>query len=218
LGTPSAVVDNGVLRVVASGVDGTPWQYWFDGTWHPEPVDNGKITSGTAAVMYWGVARFFARGLDGQLIQFIRQPDGRWAWEARGGNIVGTPGVVVDGSVLRVFARGTDGAPWQYWFDGSWHIDPIGAGAITSGISAVYFWDVARFFARGLDGQLIQYIHQPDGGWKWEARGGSIVGTPGAVVDNGVLRVFAMGTDGTPWQYWFDGTWHIDPVGIGAIT
>jgi len=221
LGTPGAVVDGSVLRVFASGVDGTPWQYWFDGTWHLTAINNGKIASGTAAVQYRGVPRFFARGLDGQLIQYFMRADGSWDWQALGGNFVGTPGAVVDGSDLRVFVRGADGSPWQYWYnwyDGTWHLGKVDNGQITSGIGAVYFWDVPRFFARGLDGQLIQYFRQANGSWAWEGLGGSILGTPGVVLDGSVLRVFVSGADGTPWQYWFDGTWNKASLGIGKIT
>jgi hypothetical protein len=37
-------------------------------------------------------------------------------------------------------------------------------------------------------------------------------------LDGSVLRVFVSGADGTPWQYWFDGTWNKASLGIGKIT
>ena len=53
---------------------------------------------------------------------------------------------------------------------------------------------------------------------RWEALGGSIVGSPGVMVDGNDLRVFAAGADGTPWQYHFDGTWRLLPINTGKIT
>ncbi len=167
-----------------------------------------SLGNGLSSVVYGGVLRFFGRGMDGQLIQYYQDSGGVWAWQALGGNILGTPGAVVDGTVLRVFASGTDGTPFQYYFDGAWHLASIGVGRISSGTSAVRYGGMTRFFARGMDGQLIQYYQDSGGVWAWQALGGNILGTPGAVFDGTVLRVFVSGTDGTPFQYYFDGTWH----------
>src|SRR6266545_947798 len=71
------------------------------------------------------------------------------------------------------------------------------------GVSGVRFDGLLRFFARGLDEQLIQYYYS-DGAWNWQAiTPSAILGSPGAHVDGDTLRVYVMGSDGTPWQYSF---------------
>jgi hypothetical protein len=184
----------------------------------PIPHQHRKVTAGTSTIYYWNLLRFFARGLDGQLIQYIYE-GGQWRWEALGGNILGTPDVIVDtDNNLRVFTVGADGTPWQYYFNGTWTRSPINTGKITAGTSTIYYWNLLRFFARGLDGQLIQYIYE-GGQWRWEALGGNILGTPDVIVDtDNNLRVFTVGADGTPWQYYFNGTWTKSPINNGKIT
>ncbi len=127
-------------------------------------------------------------------------------------------GAVMDGSVLRVFARGADGALWQdYWNGSRWTWQEIGGG-ISYGPSAVVYNGVLRVFARGNDGALWQATWA-NGAWSWQDLGGSITSSPSAVFWGGALRVFARGADGALWQAimaretW---TWHEVGGGISG--
>ena len=203
VGTPGAVIIDSTLMVFASGTDGTPWWYSYNGIWNMSPINLGKITSGVSAVSFGG-PRFFARGLDGQLIQYLFQND-EWRWDALGGSIVGTPAAVVDNGVLKVFVTGTDGTPFQYTHGSSWSPpQPLSdCGEISGGVGAVVYSGLLRLFARGLGGELVQCYY--DGGWHRQTVpvAAAILGHPGAMVDGTTLRVFASGTDGTPWEFFF---------------
>ncbi|MFD0971791.1 hypothetical protein [Plantactinospora endophytica] len=126
-------------------------------------------------------------------------------------------GAVVHDNLLRTFARGADGALWQYYWDGTgWKTQDLGR-AITSGPSALVDGGTLRVFARGSDGALWQN-YLVDGRWTWQRIGGAIVGQPAAVAYGGVLRVFARGADGALWQYyWSGGEWRTQDLG-GGIT
>ncbi|MEU8419649.1 hypothetical protein AB0C15_02080 [Micromonospora sp. NPDC048835] len=126
-------------------------------------------------------------------------------------------GAVYHDGMLRTFARGADGALWQYYWDGTaWRTQDLGR-AITSGPSALVDGATLRVFARGTDGALWQN-YLVDGHWTWQRIGGAIVGQPAAAIYGGMLRVFARGTDGALWQYyWSGGEWKTQDLG-GGIT
>ncbi len=124
---------------------------------------------------------------------------------------------IMDGTLLRVFARGTDGALWQYVWNGStWSWGLVG-GKITGAPSAVIWGGMLRVFARGADGAVWQYMWNGSA-WSWQEIGGRIIGGPAAVVYNGELKVFARGTDNGLWQdNWNGSAWSWQDRG-GVIT
>jgi hypothetical protein len=124
----------------------------------------------------------------------------------------GGTGSVFWGNALRVFARGTDGALWQYWFDGTWHTQEIG-GQIVGNPSAVVHGSVLRVFARGTNGALFQAYYS-GGTWTWQSLGGQITSGAGAVVWANAPRVFSRGTDGALYQaYYANGSWTWQKIG-----
>jgi len=127
-------------------------------------------------------------------------------------------GGVVDGTALRVFARGNDGALWQDAWNGStWTWQQIGGG-ILDGPSPVMHNGTLRVFARGLDSALWQ-AYFSNGNWSWQRIGGGIASSPSAVMHGNSLRVFARGNDGALWQYIWDGSvwsWHVVGGGISS--
>jgi hypothetical protein len=121
---------------------------------------------------------------------------------------------VLDGGLVRVFARGADGALWEALFDGQWHWQSIG-GQITDGPAVTMDGSIVRVFTRGTDGAVWQAYS--DGQWHWQSVGGRIIGVPGAVVSLGSVRVYARGVDGALWEAYFVGQWHWQSIG-GQIT
>jgi hypothetical protein len=120
---------------------------------------------------------------------------------------------VLDGGLVRVFARGADGALWQAYWDGDWHWNLVG-GQITGAPAAVVDGSVVRVFARGADGALWEALF--DGQWHWQSIGGQITDGPAVTLANGMVTVFARGADGTVWQAYDNGQWRWQSVG-GSI-
>ncbi|MFC6019909.1 hypothetical protein ACFP2T_27390 [Plantactinospora solaniradicis] len=142
-------------------------------------------------------------------------PDGvRIAAAMWGAPEAGVSGVVYD-NLLRVFARGTDGALWQYYWNGTeWKTQDLGGGFIGAP-AAVVHGNVLRVFVRGNDGALWQN-YLVDGHWTWQRIGGGITSAPSATMHGSVLRVFARANDGALWQaYWANGEWTWQDLGGG---
>jgi Repeat of unknown function (DUF346) len=125
----------------------------------------------------------------------------------------GSPSIVFNNSV-NVFARGTDGALADYYFDGTWHVQGLG-GQISGDPTAVVNNNSVNVFARGNDGALANYYF--DGAWHVQGLGGQITGKPTAAVYGASLNVFAQGIDGALANYYYDSTWHVQGLG-GQIT
>jgi hypothetical protein len=110
---------------------------------------------------------------------------------------------------LDAFARGTDGAMYHKWWDGSkWDGWESLGGQIMGAPSAVACGD-NRFdvFARGTDGAMYhKWLYGANWGG-WESLGGIIIGSPNAVSwSANRLDIFALGTDGAMYHNWWDGS------------
>jgi serine/threonine protein kinase len=123
---------------------------------------------------------------------------------------------------IDVFGRGSDGAIYHNYWDGSWHTFESLGGNFLYG-PAVSTWGAGRLdvFAVGTDSAL--YHTYWDGSWHgWGDRvGGAFTSTPAAVSwGPNRIDVFARGTDNAIWHnYWDPGGWHtFDSLGGGFVS
>jgi hypothetical protein len=115
-------------------------------------------------------------------------------------------------------ARGADGQPWRWrWDGGAWQHDPLG-GRCSSGPTAVYSGS-ERFdaYCRGLDGQLWAITWRADAGWSgWTRVGGQLTSDPDAATAGAGASpsVFVRGTDDAVWQFVPTGSgWYLQSLG-----
>jgi hypothetical protein len=167
-----------------------------------------------------GRVEVFARGTDDALWHTIQSvPGGAFgAFESLGGTLAGDPAAVLDGmNAAVVFARGRDGALWQF-AGGSWTSlggalagDPAVARSATNlqtfardlndrlfgrkiagRPAAVFAQGTIQLFARGADGDLLRSSVDTPG--VWHSLGGSFSGDPAAARDTfGFVHVFVFG-------------------------
>lgn len=115
-----------------------------------------------------------------------------------------------DGDRYHVFVVGSDGAPAQRIFDGSWH-PPERLGGIITGTPAVLHTDTHQFelYGIGSDGLLRQHLFI--GFWlAWDRiAGGSVLGGISSVqARNGARHLFAVNADSVLYQRISTGSWH----------
>jgi len=112
---------------------------------------------------------------------------------------------------IDVFGRGSDGAIYHNYWDGSWHTFESLGGNFLYG-PAVSSWGAGRLdvFAVGADSAI--YHNYWDGIWHgWADRLGGVFTSTPAAVSWGLNRidVFARGTDNAIWHnYWDTDGWH----------
>jgi hypothetical protein len=110
------------LTVFARGTDNAVWQYFMIGNkWTAQSL-GGVCISGPSAV-YSGPSRLdvFCRGTDGEPWTRTWKPATSWSpWSPMGGQATSDPDAVSQGAGFapQVFARGTDGAVWQWFISG----------------------------------------------------------------------------------------------------
>jgi len=145
-------------------------------------------------------------------------------WYSLGGQLTSGPAVASWGvNRLDVFARGTDNALWQKWWDGTgwygWH--SLGGG-LTSDPAAVS-WGPNRIdvVVRGGGDAIYQKAWTGTEWSPWYSLGGELSSGP-AISSWGVNRldVFARGKDIALWHKWWDGTgWYgWESLGGGLIS
>jgi serine/threonine protein kinase len=111
---------------------------------------------------------------------------------------------------IDLFGRGTDGAIYHNYWDGSWHtFESLGGNFIYG--PAVSSWGAGRLdvFAIGTDDAI--YHNYWDGSWHgWGDRlGGAFTSAPAAVSSGfNHIDVFGKGTDNAIWHTYWDGSWH----------
>ncbi|MDB4874040.1 MAG: hypothetical protein JWM41_486 [Gemmatimonadetes bacterium] len=133
-------------------------------------------------------------------------------WASLGGNVGSGPSASArgdQGSVLDVFAQGSNGHLVHTWYDGgkwsSW--EDLG-GAITSSPASISTTaNNVDVFARGTDNGLAHRAWVPSGWRAWEKiPGGILTSAPGvASLGNGNINVFAAGTDTHMYHTWSSG-------------
>ncbi|MBA2394137.1 MAG: protein kinase [Ktedonobacteraceae bacterium] len=122
---------------------------------------------------------------------------------------------------LDLFGRGSDGAIYHSYWDGSWHSFETLGGNFIYGVAASS-WVAGRLdvFAIGTDGAI--YHNYWDGSWHgWGDRlGGAFTSAPAAVSSGpNHIDVFGRGTDNAIWHTYWDGSWHaFDSLGGSFVS
>jgi serine/threonine protein kinase len=122
---------------------------------------------------------------------------------------------------IDLFGRGSDGAIYHNYWDGSWHSFESLGGNFVYGVAASS-WGPGRLdvFAVGADGAI--YHNYWDGSWHgWGERlGGVFTSTPAAVSSGpNHIDVFGRGTDNAIWHTYWDGSWHgFDSLGGSFVS
>lgn len=133
-------------------------------------------------------------------------------WESLGGIMTSGADTASWGSNrLDVFARGTDNALWQRWWDGlrwnGWH--PLG-GVATADPTAVS-WGANRIdvFVRGTDNGIWQIYWNGNQWVGWQSLGGVATSSPDATSwSSGRIDVVVRGTDNALWhRFWNGSAW-----------
>ena len=122
---------------------------------------------------------------------------------------------------MDLFGRGSDGAVYHNYWDGSWHSFESLGGNFTYGVAASS-WGAGRLdvFAIGTDGAI--YHNYWDGSWHgWGERLGGVFTSAPAAVSSGPnhIDVFGRGTDNAIWHTYWDGSWHgFDSLGGSFVS
>jgi len=122
---------------------------------------------------------------------------------------------------IDLFGRGSDGAIYHTYWDGSWHSFESLGGNFIYGVAASS-WGPGRLdvFAIGADSAI--YHTYWDGSWHgWgEKLGGAFTSKPTAVSSGpNHIDVFGRGTDNAIWHTYWDGSWHgFDSLGGSFVS
>jgi hypothetical protein len=178
---PYGVSDNLAIDVFVRGTDGAIWYKTTannNGTaWSGWMSLGGQIASGTGpAACSWSAGRLdvFVEGTNGALWhKWTTNSGATWSgWESLGGKLTASPAATwwVGGPTnhsIQVFARGSDGAVWQkYWNGSAWSSWHSLGGQLASGTGPAVSQDL-NLFVQGTDGQL--WHKSPSSGSLWTA-------------------------------------------------
>ncbi len=212
---------NGMIDVVARGPDGAVWwKYTTNGgaSWSNWYSLGGQIPAGTApTVSSWGAGRLdvFAKGTNGALWHKAYSGTSGWSsWQSLGGSPTSSPAATSRNTGgITVFARGTDGGIWYRDYVGSsWGPWTSIGGAVAAGTGpAACSWGGGRLdvFVQCTNGALYHKSYTGTSGWSgWQSLGGSPTSSPAATSPaNGVLDVFARGSDDGLWEDTYNSGW-----------
>ena len=154
----------------------------------------------------------FARATNGETLE-RHKVNGSWTdWASIGGNSTSGPAAVGYGDSVLVFVRGTDGAIHQNTYSGGKWTGWNSIGGYTTSAPAATvrrgtegYVDVA---AKGGDNTILLNTYVPGTGWAgWNSRGGNLTSAPAMNSQaNGILNIWARGTDGALKQQSWDGS------------
>jgi hypothetical protein len=139
-----------------------------------------------------------------------------WSSNAIGGSATGEPVGYTYAGKHWVYFRGTDGAIWSWYHDGTnWNLGRLGGSA--AGDPMAFQRDGDRHFVyfRGTDGAIWQWQWDPGAvQWILTRLGGAAAGDPSALTRSSLDWVYFRGTDNAIWQYYHDGTkWNLTRLG-----
>jgi hypothetical protein len=165
---------------------------------------------------------FFARADDGSVLEKHWTGSGWSDWSSIGGYATSGPAAAGYGNTIQVFVRGGDGAIyWNVLSGGSWRGWQSLGGVATSAPAAAVrrgplgYLDLA---VRGTDNAIWFQTFVPGKGWSgWSSIGGNLTTAP--TLDSqadGIVNVFARGTDGTLFQKSWDGAKWIEWFTLGG--
>jgi hypothetical protein len=164
----------------------------------------------------------FARGADGATLE--RHWTGTaWSdWASLGGNATSGPAAAAYGNAINVFVRGTDGAIYQNTLSaGVWSGWSSLGGYASSGPAVSWrrgslnYFDIA---IKGGDNAIWFETWVPGTGWSgWSSLGGNLTSGPTLnSQSDGLVNIFARGTDGAVAQRSWDGTKWVDWLSLGG--
>jgi Repeat of unknown function (DUF346) len=164
----------------------------------------------------------FARATDGSTLWRSLVGNSWTDWSSLGGCASSGPAAAAYGSAVNVFITGCDGGVYQNWYaDGSWHSWAALGGLASSAPAAAWrrgplnYFDIA---VKGGDNAIWFRTWVPRTGWSgWYSLGGNLTSAPALVSQSdGVVNVFARGTDCAVYQRYWDGTKWSDWLSLGG--
>jgi hypothetical protein len=170
--------------------------------------DDNPAAASRGAGDIWVFAR---RSSDGAML--VRNfANGAWSgWSSLGGSFTSGPAAAAYGPDIDVFARAQDGAIWgNALHDGAWTGWSSLGGYSTSAPAAIArrgtnYLDVA---IKGGDNSIYLNTYVPGKGWNgWGGLGGNLTSAPALDShSDGILDVFARGTDAALYQQAWNGS------------
>jgi hypothetical protein len=178
------------------------------GTARADVYDDNPAVASRGSGDLWVFAR---RTADGAILE-RHLSNGAWTgWASLGGAMTSGPAAAAYGPYIDVFARGGDGAIWtDSLVNGAWSGWTSLGGYFTSSPAAIArrgtnYLDVV---ARGGDNAVYLSTYVPGTGWSaWGSVGGNVTSAPALDShSDGILDIFARGTDGTLQQQAWNGS------------
>jgi hypothetical protein len=217
------------VAVFGRGGDGSVQERFFDGgAWGPWLSLGGSIVGEPAVILNQNdnsIDVFARAAADNSVWEIFWTEAGGWsAWQPLGGTITGAPVAVYDNGSVEVYVRAAnDGSLWEkFWTPaGGWTPDWIGLGGnLATDPSVIVNGTDVNVFAPGLEGAVWEKFWTAAGGWSaWQPLGGTIVGAPSALNDQGSVEVYVIGaTDRALWEkFWTPAAgWTPDWIGLGG--
>jgi len=194
VGSPAAIVVNGVVHVFAEGFGRDLVEYVSDGlngnTWNvydlTQTATNGGPLDGDPSVLDDnGVLRVFVKDVNGDLIEYADSVMSPTQWSAKdlsstatkGGRVGGDPASVpYNGSTVHVYVTSASGDMIEYVDDDAgghlWNAydQTSGAGSgvqIEGDPAAIIDGSIVHVFARSITGDLVEYVNDHAGGHLW---------------------------------------------------
>jgi hypothetical protein len=179
LGSPSAVVYNGILYVFHQGLnDNGLWYFTYDGTtWTADQQIQhvGMSESPSAVVWKGGIAVFHQGQKENGQVWYTYSPDGRqWGTTQTDAKVPldagmsGSPSAVVYNGILYVFHQGQkeNGQLWYFTYDGTtWTADQQiqHVGMSESPSAVAWKGGIAVFHQGSHQSAEVWYTYSPDG-------------------------------------------------------
>jgi hypothetical protein len=126
----------------------------------------------------------------------------------------------IDAGTQYVYFRGTDGAIWQWYYSGNWHLVKLGGSAAVGEPTAYVVNGNHHVYFRGTNGAIWQLLWQQNTGtWNLTQLGGAAASDPIGYVLDGNHFLYFRGTDNAIWQLlWQANTqsWNLTKLGGSA--
>lgn len=199
---------------VNDGFGGRTWNAYNQTQNSAGPTVAGR----PSAIGYGPTVHVYARAADGDLNEFINDGSGAHLWDAYDlSQITGGPAIAADpdaafyGPIVHVYAESSSGDLIEFVNDGSgahlWNFydlteitsGPTLGGDPTPSING----PVDRIFARGVNGDLVEFVNDGVGGRLWNSyditqlsHSTGVAGSPNPVIVGSTVEVFAPAANG----------------------
>ena len=175
-----------------------------------------------AASRGFGDMHVYARAADGSTLERHLVGDSWTNWSSLGGIATSGPAAAAYGASVHVFAAGSDGGIYQNTLtDGKYSGWTSLGGGASSAPSAVWRRGPQKYFdvaVKGTDNAIWLRTWIPGTGWSaWTSLGGNLTSAPALNSQaDGVLNVFARGTDCQLYQRAWNGAAWSDWIALGG--